>query len=105
MADNGHFCVLILFLGAGYKSVKIALIQLILNDTVLLKLAFRKGFCNGGGDLSFISQNLCIVELQKSVQLGGPICHGHRDMPSGLPGGVVQIHGDDFVQLLHFIHG
>ena len=71
MADNGHFCVLILFLGAGYKSVKIALIQLILNDTVLLKLAFRKGFCNGGGDLSFISQNLCIVELQKSVQLGG----------------------------------
>ena len=60
------------FLGAGYKSVKIALIQLILNDTVLLKLAFRKGFCNGGGDLSFISQNLCIVELQKSVQLGGP---------------------------------
>ena len=79
--------------------------RFILNDTVLLKLAFGKGFCNGSGDFSLILQNLCIIELQKSVQLGGPIRHGHRDMPSGLPGGVVQIHGDDFVQLLHFIHG
>ena len=105
MADNGRFCVLVLLLRAGYQPVKVALIQPILNDTVLLKLAFRKGFCNGGGDLSFISQNLCIVELQKSVQLGSPICHGHRDMPSGLPGSIVQIHGDDFVQFLHFIHG
>ena len=58
MADNGHFCVLILFLGAGYKPVKIALIQLILNDTVLLKLAFGKGFCNGSGDFSLILQNM-----------------------------------------------
>ena len=37
MADNGHFCVLILFLSAGYKSVKITLILPILNDTVFLK--------------------------------------------------------------------
>ena len=98
MADNGHFYALVLLFRAGYQSVKVALIQSILNDAVLLKLALRKGFCNGSGDLSFVPQNLRIVELQKSVQLGGPICHGHGDMPSGLPGSVVQIHGDDFVQ-------
>ena len=44
MADNGHLCVLILFLTAGYKSVKIALILPILNDTVFLKFALGKGF-------------------------------------------------------------
>ena len=89
----------------GYQPVKVTLIQPILNDTVLFILALRKGFCNGSGDLSLISKNLCIIELQKSVQLGGPICHGHGNVPFGLPGGVVQIHGDDFVQLLHLIHG
>ena len=54
-ADSGHFCVLIFFLSAGHQPVKVTLIQPILNDTVLLKLAFRKGFCNGSGDLSLIS--------------------------------------------------
>ena len=71
---TGIFCALVLLFRTGYQPVKVALIQPILNDTVLLKLAFRKGFCNGSGDLSLISQNLCIIELQKSVQLGGPIC-------------------------------
>ena len=47
IADNGHFCVLDLFLSAGYKSVKIALILTILNDTIFLKLALCKGFCDG----------------------------------------------------------
>ena len=74
-------------------------------ETVLLELAVRKGFCNGSGNFSLIPQNLCIIDLQKSVQFGGPICHGHGNMPSGLPGGVVQIHGGDFVQFLHLIHG
>ena len=46
MADNGNFCVLILFLSAGYKSVKIALILPILNGTVFLKFTLGKGFCN-----------------------------------------------------------
>ncbi len=43
MADNG-ISVLIFSLSAGYKSVKIALILSILNDTVFLKLALGKGF-------------------------------------------------------------
>ena len=59
MVDNGHFYTLVLLFRAGYQPVKVALIQLILNDTVLLKLAFRKGFCNGSGDFSLILQNLC----------------------------------------------
>ena len=80
MADNGHFYTLVLLFRAGHQPVKVTLIQPILNDTVFLKFTFGKGFCNGSGDLSLISQNLCIVELQKSVQLGGPICHGHTNM-------------------------
>ena len=82
-----------------------SLLQPILNDTVLLKLAFRKGLCNGSGDPSLIRKNLCIIELQKSVQLGVLPAMGHGDVPSGLSGGVIQIHGDDFVQFLHFAHG
>ena len=85
MADNGHFYTLVLWFCAGYQSVKVALIQMILNDTVLLKLAFRKGFCNGSGDFSLILQNLCIVELQKSVQFGGPICHGRHSASCSEP--------------------
>ena len=54
MADNGYFCVLILVLGAGNKSVKITLILPILNDTVFLKFALGKGFCNGRCHFSFI---------------------------------------------------
>ena len=55
MADNGHLYTLVLLFRAGYQPVKVALIQAILNDTVLLKFAFRKGFSNGSGDLSLIS--------------------------------------------------
>ena len=47
MADNGHFCVLILFLGAGYKSVKVALIQPILYYTIFFKFTLGKGFRDG----------------------------------------------------------
>ena len=70
MADNGRFCVLVLLLCAGYQPVKVALIQPILNDTILLKLAFRKCFCNRCGDLALVLQNFRIVELQECIQLG-----------------------------------
>ena len=67
MADNGHFCVLILFLGAGYKPVKITLILTILNDTVFLKLALGKGFCNGRRHFSFMMQHFFLVKLQDGI--------------------------------------
>lgn len=105
IANNGHSCVLVILFSVSYQPIKVALIQLILNDAVLLKLTFRKGFCNSSGNFPLVMQNFCIVELQKSVQLGGPICHGHGDTPTGLPGGVVQLHRYDFVQLLHLIKG
>ena len=35
------------FFCAGYQPIKVALIQPILNDTVFLKFALGKGFCNG----------------------------------------------------------
>ena len=87
------------------QSVEVALIEPILDNPVLLKFAFGKCFRNGSCDLSFALQGFRIVELQEGIQLGGPICHGHGNMPSGLPGSIVQIHGDDFVQLLHLIKG
>ena len=63
MADNGNFCVLILFHSAGYKSVKIALIQPILNDTVFLEFTLGKGFCNGRCYFSFMMQHFFLVKL------------------------------------------
>ena len=81
MADNGHFCVFIFFLGAGYKSVKIALILPILNDTVFLKFTLGKGFCNGRCYFSFMMQHFFLVKLQKRIQPCDPILHIH-DVPT-----------------------
>ena len=87
------------------QSVKVALVEPVLDNPVLLKFAFGKCFRNGSCDLSFVLQDFRIVELQEGIQLGGSICHGHGDTPTGLPGGVVQVHRYDFVQLLHLIKG
>ena len=81
MADNGYFCVLILVLGAGNKSVKITLILPILNDTVFLKFALGKGFCNGRCHFSFMMQHFLLVKLQKRIQPCDPILHIH-DVPT-----------------------
>ena len=101
MADNGHFCVLILFLGAGYKSVKIALILPILNDTVFLKLTLGKGFCNGCCHFSFMIQHFFLVKLQTRIQPCLPITHIHDFSTAFLSLGVINIHCDDFVQASH----
>ena len=63
----------ILFLGAGYKPVKITLILPILNDTVFLKLTLGKGFCNGCCHFSFMMQHFFLVKLQKRIQPCDPI--------------------------------
>ena len=101
MADNGHFCVLILFLGAGYKSVKIALILPILNGTVFLKFTLGKGFCNGCCYFSFMMQHFFLVKLQKRIQPCDPIPHIHDVSTACLSLGVIKIHCDDFVQASH----
>lgn len=101
MTDNGHFCVLILFLSSGYKSVKITLILPILNDTVFLKFTLGKGFCNGRCHFPFMMQHFFLVKLQKRIQPCDPILHIH-DVPTAcLPLGIIQIHRDDFVQASH----
>ena len=101
MADNGYFCVLILVLGAGNKSVKITLILPILNDTVFLKFALGKGFCNGRCYFSFMMQHFFLVKLQKRIQPCDPILHIH-DVPTVcLSLGIIKIHRDNFVQASH----
>lgn len=103
----GFFCYMLFaaVLCAGNKPVKIALIQTVLNHTVLLKFAFRKGFCDCGSNLAFVLQNVRIVKLQERIQLGSPICHCHRDMLSCLSCGIIKLHGDNLVKLLHFTLG
>lgn len=95
----------IFFAGFCHQSVKITLIQPVLDNTIFFKLAFSKGFGNGSCDFSFVLQNFRIVELQKRVQLGRPIRHCHGNMPPCLAGGVVQIHSDNLVQFLYLIFG
>ncbi len=65
--------IVIFFLGAGNKPVKITLILPILNDTVFLKLALGKGFCNGCCHFSFMMQHFFLVKLQKRIQPCDPI--------------------------------
>lgn len=69
VADNGHFYTLVLLFRAGYQTVKVALIQMILNDAVLLKLAFGKGFCNGSGDFSLICRISASLNCRKASSL------------------------------------
>ena len=93
MADNGHFCVFILVLGAGNKSVKVALILPILNDTVFLKFTLGKGFCNGRCYFSFMMQHFFLVKPQKRIQPCDPILHIHDVSTTRLPLGIIKIHG------------
>ena len=67
---TGIFLGSVVFFCACNKAVKITLIQAVLENPILLKFAFRKCFCNGGGDLALVLQNLRIVELQECIQLG-----------------------------------
>ena len=105
-ADNGQFLFgSFLFFRAGNKAVKITLVQAILYHPILLKLALSKSLSDCGSNLSLVLQNIRIVELQERIQLGSPIHHCHRYMPSGLSGGIVEIHGHDFIQFLHLTFG
>ena len=74
-----------------HQSVEVTLIIFVLNDTILFKFAFRKRLGYGCCDLTFVLQDLSIVELQKCIQLRRPIFHRHRNMTSGLSGRVVKI--------------
>ena len=74
-----------------HQSVEVTLIIFALNDTILFKFAFRKRLGYGSCDLTFVLQDLSIVELQKCIQLRRPIFHRHRNMTSGLSGRVVKI--------------
>lgn len=67
---TGIFLGSVVFFCACNKAVKITLIQAVLEDSILLKFAFRKCFCNLCGDLALILQDLRIVELQECIQLG-----------------------------------
>lgn len=48
------FLPFFILLRSGNQFIKVALIQTILNDAILLKLAFRKCFRDGGGHLPFV---------------------------------------------------
>ena len=53
----------ILFFGAGYKPVKIALVLPVLNDTVFLKFTLGKGFCDGRCHFPIMMQHFFLVKL------------------------------------------
>ena len=74
---TGIFCVLVLLLCAGYQPVKVALIQPVLNDAVLLKFAFSKGLCNGGGDFALVG-NLCKICTSRIIGVSPPHTRGVR---------------------------
>ena len=57
-----HLCFLALLCGRN-QLIKIALVQAVLNDSVLLEFAFRKCLCDSCGHFSFVPQDLGIVEL------------------------------------------
>ena len=63
----------LLHFGGSDQTVKIALTEIVPDDPVLLKIAFCKSLGYDRCDLALILQNLHIVELQESIQLGGPI--------------------------------
>lgn len=53
-------------------------------------------------DLARVLQNVAVVERKEGVELARPLAHGHQVVSRGLIFGVVEIHGDDTVQLGDF---
>ena len=82
---NFSSSIVILFLSAGYKSVKIALILPILNGTVFLKFTLGKGFCDGRCYFPLMMQHFFLVKLQKRIQPCDPIPHIHDVSTARLP--------------------
>ena len=85
------------------ESVEVAFEQSILHNTILLELAFCKGFCNFVCNSAGIMQDLMLVEFEEPVQSLRPILHRHRNVPVGLILGIVEVHGHDTLQRTKFI--
>ena len=50
-----------------------------------------------------MGEKIVFVESQEGIQFPDPIRHPHRDMPGCLILRIIQIHGDDPLQLLDFL--
>ena len=91
------------FLFQHHEPIKIALIQTVLHDTILLILGLRVEFRLLCTDLTGAGQQLVAVELQKAVQTLCPVLHAHGDFPFCLQFGIVQIERHDALQIVHFL--
>src|SRR6266705_6740499 len=67
-----------------HETVEVRFVAAILLDAKYFILLLRECEGDGVGDFALVLEDFLLVELEKGIELAGPVPHFHRATPAGL---------------------